>query len=307
MIDNSQIRIAVHTAGLQLQKYAPQIMTATGVTGVLLSTFYACKESMKLQDILESFQHADTKIDEAITGGMEEQTPEDIRVAIEAKRKNMLWFAKELASLYGVPAATMLASLSLLVGSNVILWRRNAALSAAFTMVSTAYEMYRNRVREEFGEEVDHHIRYEKPFEKPVKVVYKDGEEVEYGDLETADSDYRDEIITGSPYAVYFDETSPQWRSDPLHNEYFLKAQERYANDKLNANGHVFLNEVYDSLGIKRSKAGNLVGWVKNGPGDGFIDFDIYNARNAVDGVMVTEGHGLYLDFNVDGLIWDLI
>jgi hypothetical protein len=78
----------------------------------------------------------------------------------------------------------------------------------------------------------------------------------------------------------------------------------------LRARGHVFLNDVYDSLGIPRSKAGAVVGWVlnRNGEGDNFISFGVFDGttqeiRDFVNGY---EG-SILLDFNVDGVIYDKI
>ena len=90
----------------------------------------------------------------------------------------------------------------------------------------------------------------------------------------------------------------------------FLHAQQEYFNNMLRARGHVFLNEVYDALGIQRTSAGSMVGWVmrKDGKGDNFIDFGIFDgdkprARDFVNGYE----RSILLDFNVDGVIYDLI
>lgn len=63
------------------------------------------------------------------------------------------------------------------------------------------------------------------------------------------------------------------------------------------------MNEVYDSLGLEWSKEGQVVGWVLNGEGDGYIDFGIYEAYNGsfVNGFE----RNLILDFNVDGVVYD--
>ena len=91
----------------------------------------------------------------------------------------------------------------------------------------------------------------------------------------------------------------------------FLRRQQDAANEILQARKHLFLNEVYDMLGIPRTKAGQIVGWVyneKNPNGDNYVDFGIYNTnrepnRNFVNGYEPT----ILLDFNVDGPIYDLI
>ena len=91
----------------------------------------------------------------------------------------------------------------------------------------------------------------------------------------------------------------------------FLKAEQNYANDRLRARGYLFLNEVYERLGIKQTKAGQIVGWVydtKEPIGDNYVDFGIYNTniektRDFVNGYE----NVILLDFNVDGNILDLI
>ena len=91
----------------------------------------------------------------------------------------------------------------------------------------------------------------------------------------------------------------------------FLRRQQDYANEKLRSKGHLFLNEVYDMLGIHRTKAGNVVGWIydeKNPVGDNYVDFGIYDIhkeqnRDFVNGIE----RSILLDFNVDGPILDLI
>ena len=91
----------------------------------------------------------------------------------------------------------------------------------------------------------------------------------------------------------------------------FLKKAESFANDKLRINGYLFLNEVYEMLGIPKTKAGQVVGWVydeKNASGDNFVDFGIFDINNpkARDFVNGYE-RVIILDFNVDGVILDLI
>jgi hypothetical protein len=57
----------------------------------------------------------------------------------------------------------------------------------------------------------------------------------------------------------------------------------------------LFLNDVYDMLGFKRTSNGQLVGWLK---GDGnFVDFSM--AQVSLEATL--------LDFNVDGVIYEQI
>lgn len=85
----------------------------------------------------------------------------------------------------------------------------------------------------------------------------------------------------------------------------YLKNQEQYANDKLKAERHLFLNDVYEMLGFPKTKAGQTVGWVydeDNPVGDNFVSFGIIDIplnHDAINGYKCD----FIIDFNVDGEI----
>lgn len=111
-----------------------------------------------------------------------------------------------------------------------------------------------------------------------------------------------------SSYAKWFNNTCMGWINNPEYNLTFLRCQQNYMNDILRKNGHVFLNDVYQALGINKTQAGQLVGWVydeKNPVGDNYIDFGLMNKNNS-DFVNGLTSDAL-LDFNVDGVILDRI
>lgn len=110
-----------------------------------------------------------------------------------------------------------------------------------------------------------------------------------------------------SPYARFFDDGCVGWSMDPAFNLAFLKAQQEFANDKLRARGYLFLNEVYDVLGIPRTKEGQVVGWIyneENPIGDNFVSFGLDNIGNEIVRDFVNGYDNTFLlDFNVDGNI----
>lgn len=111
-----------------------------------------------------------------------------------------------------------------------------------------------------------------------------------------------------SMYARFFDEGCPAWQNNSEYNLHFLLNQQRYASDKLKVKGYLFLNDVYDMLGIPRSKAGQCVGWLydeHNPVGDNYVDFGIYDSYNS--DFVNTRDTKILLDFNVDGMILDRI
>ena len=64
------------------------------------------------------------------------------------------------------------------------------------------------------------------------------------------------------PYSRFFDESCYEWDKNPEYNLTFLTQMENQMNNQLRAKGHLYLNEVYDALGMERSKAGQVVGWL---------------------------------------------
>jgi len=110
-----------------------------------------------------------------------------------------------------------------------------------------------------------------------------------------------------SMYAKFFDEYNVNWCKNPESNLQFLKFVQSTCNDRLQSRGFLFLNEVYQALGIPMTSYGQMVGWVL-GNGDDFVDFGIMDgererARAFVNGREAS----ILLDFNVDGVIWDKI
>lgn len=290
---------------LKAIKHSPEILAGVGVVGVVGSLVMACKATTKLSDILDESKEQLDKIKEvAADPAYEEKYSQD-----DAKKDTTITYvqtAMKVTKLYAPSVILCASSLGCLLASNNILKKRNAALSAAYMTVDKSFKEYRKRVADRFGEEVEKEIRYNIKAEEITKVD-EDGNEV----TETIKvMDGTDDPNSYSDYARFFDESCAAWQNDAEYNLTFLKAQQQYANDLLKARGRLFLNEVYRMLGIDETKAGQVVGWVynpDNPTGDNFVDFGIYNMqRERVRAFVNGYEPNILLDFNVDGVIWNL-
>ena len=290
---------------LKTIKHSPEILAGVGVVGVIASTVMACKATTKLSDILEeSKDQLDQIKTVAVDPAYADKYSED-----DAKKDTTITYVQtgvKVAKLYAPSVILCAGSLGCLLASNNILKKRNAALSAAYMTVDKSFKEYRKRVADRFGEEVEKEIRYNIKAEEITKVD-EDGNEV----TETVKiMDGTDDPNSYSDYARFFDESCAAWQNDAEYNLTFLKAQQQYANDLLKARGRLFLNEVYRMLGIDETKAGQVVGWVynpDNPTGDNFVDFGIYNMqRERVRAFVNGYEPNILLDFNVDGVIWNL-
>ena len=298
-----------YRVGFKFKKHSPEILVGAGVVGVVASAVMACKATTKLDDVLAETKDTVDKIHDVTEHP--EKIPEGKEYTVEDSKKDLTIVYTQagvkLVKLYGPAVVLGTVSIAAIIGGHHILRKRNIALAAAYTAVDKGFKEYRSRVLERFGEEVDRELRYNIKAKEIEKTV-TDANGKETVIKETVD--VADPNLT-SDYARFFDDGCTGWTKDPEFNLMFLKDQQRYANDLFKSKGHLFLNEVYDMLGIPRTQAGQVVGWIydeKNPIGDNFIDFGIYDIaderkRSFVNGYERT----ILLDFNVDGNILEMI
>ena len=296
----------LNRTGLKIKKHSPEILLATGTVGVVASTVMACKATLKVEEIAdEAKEKIDTIHQVSADPAMAEKYSEE-----DGKKDLAIVYtqtAVKFIKLYGPSVTIGVASLACMIGSNRILNKRNAALAAAYAAVDKSFKEYRGRVIERFGKQMDRELRYN------IKAQEIEETTVDANGKETITKKTVDVMDPNSysQYAIVFDDSNEGWDPDPERSKYFLIQQQNWANERLKSRGHLFLNEVYDMLGAKRTKAGAQVGWVydeKNCEGDNFVDFGIFdtnspNARDFVNGIEKV----IVLDFNVDGYILDMI
>lgn len=275
-------------AMLQTKKNSPHIFFGLGIAGIIGSTVLACRATLKLDKEIDKIK---TDIDVAKSMSDAVAVTNGAYSEMDYRKELTRAYAKsgvKIVQLYAPSIVLGTASIAALTGSHVQLTRRNQALTGALTLVTTAFEDYRERVRDELGEEKENDL-FRGVTEKQIT------EEGKKKLVKTQTG----KIL--SPYARLFDkDTSWCWKPHAESNRIFLTVQESYANNQLKARGHVFLNDVYDSLGLERTREGQIVGWLyENG---GFVDFGLNN-----DGANPLEP-SIWLDFNVDpGTMYDKI
>lgn len=298
----------VHKVGFKLKKHSPEILVIAGVAGTVASAVMACKATLKVNEITDETKVNIEKIHVALENGVTEAGKEYTEQ--DSKKDLTTVYVQtgvKLAKLYAPSVIIGALSVTAILSGHNITRKRNMALAAAYTAVDKGFKEYRGRVVERFGEELDRELRYNiKAKEIEETVANEDGTETTV--TKTVKTVNPSDI---SEYAKFYDDGCSGWTKDPELNLCFLKAQERYANQRLQAKGILYLNEVYELLGIPRTRAGQVVGWIydpENPNGDNYVDFGIYDFykesnRRFVNG----EERTILLDFNVDGNILDLM
>ena len=288
---------AINKAGYKLKKHSPEILVVAGVIGTVASAVMACRATTKIGEILDESNetldaiHKYSENPETVPETMD-YSPDDVKKDLAV---TYVQTGLKIAKLYAPSVVLGGLSISAMLVSNNILRKRNVALAAAYATVDKGFKEYRERVVERFGEAVDHELRYNvKAKEIEETVVDEKGKEKKVKKkVDVAN------INEYSDYARWFDSSNPNWEETPDYNLMFLKAQQKFANDKLIAEGRLFLNDVYEALGIPKTKAGQIVGWVydpSNPDIDSLVDFGIFdcykeNARNFVNGVDILHSH----------------
>lgn len=287
---------ALGKTSLILKKHAPDILLGLGLVGMVGVAVEAVKAGKKHEQVRErverTIHHEVENLNASMDMNSVEYKQELGKVYIQA---GMSW-----AKLYGPMVALQTASFVALVAAHMQNKKRIGSLVAAYSVVDQAFKSYRGRVVEKLGEEKDAEFMYGKPERRTYEELDENG-----NTQKVKGKKYK--LQGASAYAAYFDEYSLVYRRDPALNQFALLAIQSMMNDKLQAEGHVFLNEVWDELGIPRTPEGQLVGWVKDIEGreaDGYIDFGLYSPMNedfmrGLDDVAI-------IDPNVDGNVLDL-
>lgn len=293
---------AMARTNLKIKKNSPEILLGMGVTGIVASTITACKATTKVSEIISETKEQIEQVHEVLD--KEELTG---RYTVEDSKKDLVIIytqtAIKIAKNYAPAIVMGTLSLGCILVSHKILRGRNLALATAYAAVDKSFKRYRKNVISRFGEEIDKELRYNietKEIER--KVVDDKGKETTVKEqLKIANYDPNEY----SEYAKFFDESNRNFQKNPEYNLMFLRTQQDYATMKLKNDGFLFLNDVYDALGIPKTEAGQIVGWIydENDPErDNCVDFGIYNIhrvanRDFINGIEPV----ILLDFNVDG------
>ena len=297
----------LNKARFQIKKHSPEILIVAGIAGVVTSAVMACKATTKINDILDQTKEEVGKVNDALDN---EKISEDVYSKEDAKKDLAIIYIQtgvKLVKLYGPSLILGALSITSILASNNILRKRNVALAAAYAAIDNGFKEYRGRVIERFGKDLDRELKYNiKAKEISETTVDENGKETTV--TKTVPVVESEEP---SDYARFFCEGCAGWTNDPEMNLVFLKQQQNWANELLKTRGHLFLNEVYDMLGIERSKAGQVVGWVydeTNPDCDNYVDFGIYDIYNERKRAFVNGWErSILLDFNVDGDIYSLL
>lgn len=296
------ITTAFYTGVARISKHAPTILSVTASAGVIATGYLAWKAGTRFEDVegrdwdrrKECLKNADTIPDEDVP---------------KIERKNRILFILDTVRTVAPAAIVGAATITMIYFSNSISKKRLAAMGAAYATLQTAFDGYKRTMVEALGKE-----SVEKILKPKLPNVGKSAEEILSSDNKSDAANVADAVVNSlkalSPYArIIAEESSTCWDPNEDYTSQNLAAVQLWANRRLERKGHLFLNEVFDQLGLSRTREGAVVGWLKNGEGDNYVSFGDFDAsiyRVPSDDYTRVDSNFI-VDFNVDGVIWDRI
>lgn len=296
------ITTAFYTGVARISKHAPTILSVTASAGVIATGYLAWKAGTRFEDVegrdwdrrKECLRNADTIPDEDVP---------------KIERKNRILFILDTVRTVAPAAIVGAATITMIYFSNSISKKRLAAMGAAYATLQTAFDGYKRTMVEALGKE-----SVDKILKPKLPNVGKSAEEILSSDNKSDAANVSDAVVNSlkalSPYArVIAEESSTCWDPNEDYTSQNLAAVQLWANRRLERKGHLFLNEVFDQLGLSRTREGAVVGWLKNGEGDNYVSFGDFDAsiyRVPSDDYTRVDSN-FVVDFNVDGVIWDRI
>lgn len=258
----------IETVVQTTKKHLPDILVGIGVVGVIGGTVIACKDTKKLDPVLEEHKEMMDVIHEyAEKGEIKDQETGEVAPYTEQdkRRDTALTYFKtglKVARIYLPSGAIISGSLACILGSHKILNKRNLGLTAAYTGVAETFKEYRKNIVEKFGEDADIEARYGL---KAKKKKNKDGEE------ETTYTKTEKFVLRESDHSSFFrrkaskdDEMGSKWWDEDKTMRFSnIRSIIRFQNKKLEDSKSkcIPLNAVLDAMDLPPKKDGWVLGY----------------------------------------------
>lgn len=258
-----------YAIGAKVKKAAPTIAVITGTACGIGATVMAVKETLTVGDIVTEYKETVKTIDD-----VEERINNGEEIYFNNKKTNKteletVEYLNRDRKVLKIQTAVKLAkhykfTIALSALSVVLILSGYGEMKKRFVGAVAAYEgLYRT------------YLKTKKEAEKNTKKT----EVPDINEKNEEQKDTQSEVknkVDDSNFCRLFDKSSSMYRENREMNFGYLKSVEKYCTNLLHIRGHLFLNEVYDALGMSHTETGALCGWLYNSSdGDNFVSFNI--------------------------------
>lgn len=228
----------------KLKKFSPTVLSCFGAAGVIGTSVLAVKATPKaLRKIRSDSRYA--------------HNDPDAYTKLEAFQS--AWF-------YYVPSVVMgAATIVCIFGANILNKHQQAAITSAYALINDAYQDYKNKLKELYGEDAHRKIMEAIAVEKANDVYMASTGLIEGSSLDFDEHDPDDNRLFYDGYSKRYFESSI---NRVLQAEYYL-------NRDFAIGGYRSVNDFYEFLGIAPIDGGDEIGW-DIATGLAWIDFNHY-------------------------------
>lgn len=287
-----------------LKAFGPEIKMGAGATITALATIEVCKDTLKAEKVLETYKDKCDVIKEA-----REKCPDEYSSNDEKSDKVALlvWLGRNLMKKYAFDIILYILGFGLMFSSNADHKANSVSASAALAMVTEAYNAYRRRVADKYGEEADRDFALGLEQKKvAVETVDDEGKAKKASKttkyISMPDGTGKNPFVMGAYTYIWDNGSSYEFDdNDPFWNKNFLSQAQEWARNTIiarsdsgtNTPGYLFLDEVLKALGMQLSRADNeferSAGWLyfpngDNPYGDNFVDFGLMETMRDPNG-----------------------
>lgn len=210
------VKKAAYFTGKFLHKNAPTILSILACGGVVGTAVTSAKAHQKATEKLK----------------------ESIPQPLETKTETIIREVKVVAPHYILPAVVGGCTIALILGSNALNKKQQAALYGALVALDKSYRTYRDKVNYMLGPDADHSIK---------KEIAKDG--IQSSNISKPNS--KDEVL-------FYEENSDQFFWSTMED---VQLAEYHFNRNFVLRGEAPLNELLEFYGAKPCEFGDILGW----------------------------------------------
>lgn len=293
-----------------LDEKSPELLLGLGIVTFISTVVLACKATIKAEEVLDAHEKKLDDIQKAkdIADENPEEYEYDDNLYETDIRNQKIKTAVKVASFYGPVVALGAVSVASILVSRNIMQRRYLALVTAYNGLSEAFELYRQRVRDEEGEIMDRHYRFGTEITE-IEKTELDENGKKHKVKKKVEGDIPADAMLDACCRWMDESNKAFWDPNPTILMMTLRGKQAYWNYVIRSrkDGTVFLNEILESLGFDQCQEGARLGWQLDGRHGGHIDFGLYSESNSTRMFVNGDSSRVLLQFNVDGVVWDKI
>lgn len=226
-----------------IAKYEPELLMAMGISGMIFSTVWGIRSTIKASELIRKTQKEINDI--------ANENKEPAHQLTRQEKLKLVW------KLYLPVAISMAVSVPCIIAGNRVSNGRNMALAAAYTLSETALQDYKEKTKEISGDKV---------YEKINESISKDKVQAMHQGSKVT--------LIGDGDSLFFEPLSGRFFKSNW-NRISKSANELNARALGNVTGVITIGEWYNILGLDSTALDDVLGWTIADGTKGIIDISI--------------------------------